>query len=185
MLSIPASTATRVAAEDPECAATRAPKRCAASTTARISRGVISALAMSPRSVAMPPEIKILIHEAPRLICRRAALTNSSGPSAYSAPGSAPWPPVINSDSPAEKMRGPWDSPRRIERSRARSAWRRSPGVRIVVTPAWRMSRAAAAMRRASAASLSWASRAAILPGRIRPRCTCIFISPGISHCPR
>ena len=69
--------AMSVAADEPECAATRAPNRWAASITAFISSGVISAFDISPPSVAMPPEIKIFTQEAPALISRRAAFMSS------------------------------------------------------------------------------------------------------------
>jgi hypothetical protein len=60
------------------------------------SASVIGAAEMLPCVSEIPPEIAILIQLAPPLICVRAALLSSAGPSA----SSDPWPPVGTISSP-------------------------------------------------------------------------------------
>src|SRR5688572_1294064 len=58
------------------------------------------------------------------------------------------------------------------------------PGMRMVVTPAASESRALTIMRSVTAAVVSSAKAARSRPGSLRPRCTCMFMRPGISHVP-
>src|ERR1700678_1657958 len=177
---MPNRNAWRAASLEPLWAVTLMPLRCATSMSVDISSSVIGAAEMLPRGSEMPPDMAILIQSAPLLICSRTTCANPSGPSA----SMETWPPVGMMTSPAVLMRGPTTSPLSMALRSAKSVPWSSPTNRSVVTPESSERRSSPSIRSPSSVSVSKASESPAAPGSFRPRCTCAFVSPGISHRP-